>query len=140
MPTAFLSPLCVALDTPDLDRARALARSLQGAAGLVKAGMELIYAHAPSGYEAIASEDIPTFLDLKLHDIPNTVASAMASLMRLEPRPALIDVHAAGGPAMLEAAARAVDGRSRLIAVTVLTSLSEADLKVSGFDPARRDL
>lgn len=133
---ATANPLCIALDTHDIARARALARSLKGVAGMVKVGMEFFYAHGVPGYAAVASEGIPVFLDLKLHDIPNTVASALSALMRLEPLPAIVNVHATGGPAMLEAAARAVDRRAKLIAVTVLTSLSEADLAASGFGPA----
>ena len=74
--------------------------------------MEFFYAHGPRGYEAVAKEGLPIFLDLKLHDIPNTVASALRSLMRLDPRPAIINVHATGGGDMMRAAAEAVDGRS----------------------------
>lgn len=133
---AVANPLCIALDTPDIARARDLARALKGAAGMVKVGMEFFYAHGATGYAAVAGVGVPVFLDLKLHDIPNTVASALLALMRLEPLPAIVNVHATGGPAMLEAAARAVDGRAKLIAVTVLTSLSEADLAASGFGPA----
>lgn len=136
----FANPLCVALDTSSLDRAGALAAQLREAAGLLKVGMEFFYAYGREGYAAVAGGGMPVFLDLKLHDIPNTVAAALRSLLTLAPPPAIVNVHASGGPAMLEAAARAVDGRSRLIAVTVLTSLSEADLAASGFDPAGRDL
>ena len=131
------NPLCIALDTPDVARARELARALRGEAGHLKIGMEFFYANGPAGYEAVAAEGVPVFLDLKLHDIPNTVASAMRSLMRLEPRPAIVNLHAAGGADMMKAAAEAVDGRAKLIAVTVLTSLSEDDLQGVGFDPAR---
>jgi orotidine-5'-phosphate decarboxylase len=131
------SPLCIALDTPDLDRARALVREVGEAAGLVKIGMEFFYAHGAAGYGAIAAEGTPIFLDLKLHDIPNTVYAALASLMRIDSPPAVIDVHATGGAAMMQAAARAVRGRSKLIAVTVLTSLADQDLEDIGFDPAR---
>jgi len=134
------SPLCVALDTASVGRARELARAVRGAAGLVKVGMEFFYAHGRNGYEAVASEDVPVFLDLKLHDIPNTVASALSALMTLAPAPAIVNVHAAGGPAMLQAALRAVDGRSRLIAVTVLTSLSDADIAAIGYPPGRAGL
>ena len=134
--TRLASLLCIALDTPDLDRARALVRAIGDAAGMVKIGMEFFYAHGSAGYDAIAAEGTPVFLDLKLHDIPNTVRSAITSLMRLDPKPSILDVHAMGGPAMLRAAAEAVDGRCKLIAVTVLTSLSDDDLKALGFDPA----
>jgi orotidine-5'-phosphate decarboxylase len=131
------SPLCIALDTPDLARAAALVREVADAAGMVKIGMELFYAHGIAGYGAIAAECVPIFLDLKLHDIPNTVGAGIASLLRLDPVPAIIDVHAAGGRAMMQAAARAVGGRCKAIAVTVLTSLSDDDLARIGFDPAK---
>jgi orotidine-5'-phosphate decarboxylase len=136
-PTTLASPLCIALDTPDLARARALLREVGSAAGMVKIGMELFYAHGPAGYAAVAAEGVPIFLDLKLHDIPNTVASALASLMRLDPPPAVVNVHATGGGTMMQAAAHAVAGRCKLIAVTVLTSLADEDLAAVGFDPAR---
>ena len=129
----LLNPVCVALDTPELARAEALARQLKSHVGMVKIGMEFFYAHGPSGYEAVANLGIPVFLDLKLHDIPNTVASALKSLLRLSPAPAIINIHAAGGSDMMKAAAEAVDGRCMLIAVTILTSLSNADLAAIGY-------
>jgi orotidine-5'-phosphate decarboxylase len=135
-PAKLASPLCIALDTPDLDRARALVHEVGDAAGMVKIGMEFFYAHGPAGYDAIAAEGIPVFLDLKLHDIPNTVHAALAALMRLDPPPTVTNVHATGGLAMMQAAARAVRGRCKLIAVTVLTSLTDDDLADIGFDPA----
>ena len=128
------NPTCVALDTPDIDRARALARQLRPHVGFMKIGMEFFYAHGAKGYEAVAAEGLPIFLDLKLHDIPNTVASGMKSLMQLSPRPAIINLHAAGGLDMMKAAADAVDGRAKLIAVTVLTSLSNDDIWAAGFN------
>jgi orotidine-5'-phosphate decarboxylase len=131
------NPICVALDTPEIARARDLARALMGLAGYVKIGMEFFYAHGPRGYEEIAREGIPVFLDLKLHDIPNTVSAALKSLMRLDPKPAIINVHAAGGLAMMRAAADAVAGQAKLIAVTVLTSLSDDDLWEAGFNRNR---
>jgi orotidine-5'-phosphate decarboxylase len=131
------NPICAALDTPDVARATELARLLKPHAGHAKLGMEFFYANGPRGYEAVAKEGLPIFLDLKLHDIPNTVASALRSLMRLEPRPAIINVHATGGADMLRAAAEAVDGRSLLIAVTILTSLSDADIHAAGFAAGR---
>ena len=135
VPFALKSPICVALDTPDLGRARSLLREVRDSVGLVKIGMELFYAHGAGGYAAVAAEGVPLFLDLKLHDIPNTVAAALKSLLRLSPPPAIIDVHATGGGPMMQAAAEAVAGRSRLVAVTVLTSLADADLTAAGFDP-----
>jgi len=131
------NPICVALDTPDLDRARSLARLLKPHAGYMKIGMELFYAHGAKGYEAVAVEGLPIFLDLKLHDIPNTVASAISALMNLSPRPAIVNVHAMGGLDMMKAARVAVAGRAKLIAVTILTSLSDSDLHAAGFDSAK---
>ena len=124
----------MALDTPDIARAQALARQLRPHVGYLKIGMEFFYAHGSRGYEAVAAEGLPIFLDLKLHDIPNTVAEGMRSLMRLSPSPALINLHASGGMAMMQAAAEAVGGRAKLIAVTILTSLSNDDIWAAGFD------
>src|SRR6187549_2076126 len=117
------NPICVALDTPDAGRAKALAAALKPHVGYLKIGLEFFYANGRAGYETVAATGVPIFLDLKLHDIPNTVASGLRSLMTLDPVPALINVHAAGGRDMLKAAADAVAGRSKLIAVTILTSL-----------------
>ena len=131
----FDNPICVALDTPDAGKAAALAGSLRGKVGLVKVGMEQFYAQGREGYVKVAAQGVPVFLDLKLHDIPNTVAQGLNSLLDLAPAPAIVNVHASGGPAMLEAAAKSVDGRAKLIAVTILTSLSDRDIHAAGFDP-----
>ena len=131
------NPLCVALDTPDLKRARGLAQELKGSVGFIKLGMEFYYAHGPKGYEKVAAVGVPVFLDLKLHDIPNTVSSALKALMRLSPKPAIVNVHAAGGLEMMRAAREAVPADVKLIAVTVLTSLTTANLNAIGFDAAR---
>jgi orotidine-5'-phosphate decarboxylase len=128
------NPICVALDTPDLDRARALAKALKPHVGYLKIGLEFFYAHGNKGYEAVAAEGLPIFLDLKLHDIPNTVAEGMRALMRLSPSPTIINLHACGGMAMMQAAAEAVGGRAKLIAVTILTSLSNDDIWAAGFN------
>jgi orotidine-5'-phosphate decarboxylase len=127
------NPICVALDTPEISRAQDLVHMLKGHVGMVKIGMEFFYAHGPQGYEAVAALGIPVFLDLKLHDIPNTVASALKSLLRLSPIPAIINIHASGGSYMMKAARDSVEGRCKLIAVTVLTSLSHADIAAVGF-------
>lgn len=132
------NPICVALDTPDPAKARALLADLKAHVGMAKIGMELFFAHGPEGYREVAAAGVPIFLDLKLHDIPNTVAGGIASLMRLEPLPTIVNVHASGGKAMMEAAARAVGGAAtRIIAVTLLTSLSQDDAAEIGFDAAR---
>jgi orotidine-5'-phosphate decarboxylase len=132
-----VNPICVALDTPDLAQAVALARALKPHVGWAKIGMEFFYAHGIAGYARVAETGLPVFLDLKLHDIPNTVAAAMAALMRIAPRPAIVNLHATGGFDMMKAAAEAVAGRSKLIAVTILTSLSDDDIWAIGFETAK---
>jgi orotidine-5'-phosphate decarboxylase len=131
------NPICVALDTPDLDTAVALARTLKPHVGSAKIGMEFFYAHGLAGYAQVAETGLPIFLDLKLHDIPNTVASAMKALMRIAPRPAIVNLHATGGFDMMKAAGDAVAGQSKLIAVTILTSLSDDDIWAAGFETAK---
>lgn len=131
------NPLCIALDTPDVDRAVDLARRLKPYVGCVKIGMEFFYANGARGYEAVAREGVPIFLDLKLHDIPNTVAQGLSSLMRLAPPPIIINVHASGGLSMMKAAAEIIDKRSKIIAVTILTSLADDDIWQAGFDHTR---
>jgi len=124
--------ICVALDMPDAAEAADLARRLAGAVDFAKVGMELFYAAGPEGYARVAEAGLPIFLDLKLHDIPNTVARGLSSLLSLSPPPAIVNVHASGGPAMLRAAAEAVGGQAKLVAVTVLTALSDDDLAAIG--------
>lgn len=126
------NPICLALDTTDVARACELARKLRPHVGYLKIGMEFFYTHGARGYDAVAAEGLPIFLDLKLHDIPNTVEQGLVALMRLSPPPAIINVHAQGGLAMLQAARRAVPASTRLIAVTVLTSLSDDDCRDTG--------
>jgi orotidine-5'-phosphate decarboxylase len=123
------NPIFVALDTPSLDRARALSRSLKSYVGGVKLGLEFYSANGPEGVRAIVSAGAPVFLDVKLHDIPNTVAGAMKVLAPLGT--AIINVHASGGTAMMRAAgeaARTVERPAKIIAVTVLTSFEDSDL------------
>lgn len=127
------NPVFVALDTPSLDRARALAQSLKPFVGGVKLGLEFFAANGPDGVRAIVSVGMPVFLDLKLHDIGNTVAGAMKALVPLGA--AIINVHASGGAAMMRAAAEAArvgERRTKIIAVTVLTSLEDRDLSALG--------
>lgn len=129
-----MNPIFVAVDTPDLGRAAELARPLAGTVGGLKLGLEFFCAHGPAGVAEIAKAGLPLFLDLKLHDIPNTVAGAMRSLSPL--RPAIVTVHAAGGRAMLEAAKAAALPDTKVVAVTVLTSLDHGDLRSIGVDCA----
>ena len=127
------NPICVALDTPELPRALELAKLLHGHVGMLKIGMEFFYAHGSRGYEALGAHGIPIFLDMKLHDIPNTVAQGLRSLLKLAPAPAITNVHATGGLDMMKAAREAVGAETKLIAVTILTSLSNEDLWAAGF-------
>ena len=128
------NPICCALDTVDEAHAAALARGLNGSVGAVKIGMEFFYARGPQGYRAVAAAGLPIFLDLKLHDIPNTVAGGIRAVLPL--KPAIVNVHAAGGLAMMRAAAGAAkeagDHRPLVVAVTMLTSLDETDLAATG--------
>jgi orotidine-5'-phosphate decarboxylase len=132
-PAGGAARLIPALDTGDLGRAQALAGALAGRCGVLKVGLELFCAAGAPAVAAIARH-APVFLDVKLHDIPNTVAGALRSLLPL--RPAMVTLHAAGGPAMI-AAARAQaeaagDDRPLLLAVTVLTSIDAAALAATG--------
>ncbi|MEA1073047.1 orotidine-5'-phosphate decarboxylase [Sphingomonas sp. LY160] len=124
------SPIFVAIDTPDLDRARALAEVLKEQAGGLKLGLEFFCRNGPSGVLDLAKLGVPLFLDLKLHDIPNTVAKAIQALSPITP--AVLTVHASGGRAMLEDAKAAAPAGTKVIAVTMLTSLDEDDLRATG--------
>ena len=132
-----MNPVFVAIDTPGLQRATELAQALRGSIGGVKLGLEFFCANGPEGVARIAEIGIPLFLDLKLHDIPNTVAGAVRSLTPLQP--AIVTVHAAGGRAMLEAAKVAAGQNTKVVAVTVLTSLDQSDLRSIGVDNAPHD-
>ncbi|WP_310467988.1 orotidine-5'-phosphate decarboxylase [Sphingomonas sp.] len=125
-----MNPIYVAIDTPDVSRALALCEALRGAIGGAKLGLEFFAANGPAGVAQIAALGLPVFLDLKLHDIPNTVAKALEALAPLEP--AILTVHAAGGRAMLAAAKAAAPPATKVVAVTVLTSLDQTDLAASG--------
>jgi orotidine-5'-phosphate decarboxylase len=125
--------IIVALDVPDLDRAVELARALRDTVGLFKIGLELFSAHGPAAVEAVRAVGTPIFLDLKLHDIPATVAGAVRAVGRLGV--AMLTVHAAGGEEMLRAAveaARSLEDPPVVLGVTVLTSLADADLDAVG--------
>jgi orotidine-5'-phosphate decarboxylase len=125
-----VSPIFVAIDTPSLEQARLLAEQVRANAGGVKLGLEFFAANGPAGVASILELGLPVFLDLKLHDIPNTVAKAVRALAPLEP--AVLTVHAAGGRAMLEAAKAAACAETKVVAVTVLTSLDGDDLRSIG--------
>jgi orotidine-5'-phosphate decarboxylase len=125
-----MNPIYVAIDTPDLARAETIARAVAPTAGGLKLGLEFFCSNGPSGVARIAELGLPLFLDLKLHDIPNTVAKAVEALRSL--KPAVLTVHASGGRAMLEAAKAAAPDSTRVVAVTVLTSLDASDLQTTG--------
>lgn len=125
-----MKPIFVAIDTQDVHRAAAIARDVRGIAAGVKLGLEFFCANGHEGVLRIAEHETPIFLDLKLHDIPNTVAKAVESLAPLEP--AILTVHAAGGRAMLAAAKAAAPLETKIVAVTVLTSLDAVDLSEAG--------
>ncbi len=128
------NPIFCALDTTDVARAVMLAQSLKGTVGGVKIGMEFFNANGPTGYAEVAKAGLPIFLDLKLHDIPNTVAGGIRAVLPL--KPAIVNVHAAGGLTMMKAAADAAaeagSERPLVIAVTMLTSLDADDLTDTG--------
>lgn len=132
-----MTPIFVAIDTPDLQRAQEIAEAVRDHAGGVKLGLEFFAAQGPGGIETVARLGIPLFLDLKLHDIPTTVAKAIEALSPL--KPAILTVHAAGGQAMLKAAKAAAPPGTKVVAVTVLTSLDETDLACTGVTSAASD-
>ncbi len=118
--------ICAALDFPTWAAAEPFARAVAPEVGLVKVGLELFAAEGPAAVRAAASLGRPVFLDLKLHDIPNTVEGAARSAAASGA--SLLTVHAAGGEEMVRAAVRGAGGRLRVLAVTVLTSLDDAAL------------
>jgi len=124
--------LIVALDVPSAEAAMELACQLQGSCRWLKVGMELYYAAGNAVIEHLRERGFEVFLDLKLHDIPNTVAGAVRSVAGVGA--SLLTVHAGGGEQMLRAAAAAASapGSPRLLAVTVLTSMDAAELSAVG--------
>lgn len=132
-PTTPAARIIPGLDLADPAAAAAMARLLAPHVGVLKVGLELFGAGGPPAMRAVA-EQAPVFLDLKLHDIPNTVGSAVAALLPI--RPAMLTIHATGGEAMIaaarEAAEKAGQGRPIILAVTVLTSIDAATLAETG--------
>ncbi|HEX8668492.1 MAG TPA: orotidine-5'-phosphate decarboxylase [Allosphingosinicella sp.] len=124
------SPVFVAIDTPDLERAKSIAARVRHHVGGIKLGLEFFCGNGRHGIREMAELDLPIFLDLKLHDIPNTVGKAIQALRPLEP--AILTVHAAGGRAMMEDAKAAAPAGTKVIAVSVLTSLDTHDLAATG--------
>jgi orotidine-5'-phosphate decarboxylase len=130
-------PIFVAIDTPDLERAKTIVARVRNHVGGIKLGLEFFSANGRHGIKEMAELGLPIFLDLKFHDIPNTVAKAIQALRPLEP--AILTVHAAGGRAMMEDAKAAAPTGTKVVGVTVLTSLDGSDLNSIGLeaDPHR---
>ena len=125
------SPIIVALDTPDIDTARSWIESTNEVVKIYKTGLEFFLKHGAIGISQLREAgDFELFLDLKLHDIPNTVASATKSVSGINPR--FMTVHASGGRDMVSAAVTAAP-HIDITAVTILTSLSESDISEIGF-------
>lgn len=131
------NPVYLAVDVPTLDGALTLADKVKTHVGGLKLGLEFFCAHGHHGVREMARTGLPIFLDLKFHDIPNTVASAMQSLHVLEP--AIVTIHAAGGRAMMEEAKAAAGEHCKVVAVTVLTSLDDGDLAATGIGGTPHD-
>lgn len=132
-----MNPIFVAIDTPDLKRATEIASAVRDQAGGVKLGLEFFSAQGPAGVRRIQALGLPIFLDLKFHDIPNTVTKAVEAISPLEP--AILTVHAAGGHEMMFAAKRAAPPGTKVVAVTLLTSLDASDLTDLGIQRSPAD-
>ena len=136
--TTGRAPIAVALDTADLATATRWTTAVAPHVTTVKVGLELFSHEGPAAVEKVrAAGDVDVFLDLKLHDIPNTVSGATRALAHLAPR--YLTVHASGGPAMIAAAAHALPD-TLVAGVTVLTSLSADELALLGIDGSPQDV
>ena len=141
MNQVFLNPIIVAIDKNSETKAYELSKELRGHIGAVKLGLEYFDTYGPEGIIKIQNLDIPVFLDLKIHDIPQTVKKTIDTLSSL--KPAILNVHALGGKKMMEYAYEAIFQRSpetHLIAVTILTSLDNDDLSTMGIDISTKNL
>ena len=126
------NPVYLALDLPQLREAKELATRVKAHIGGVKLGLEFFCAHGAHGVHMLSGLGLPVFLDLKLYDIPNTVARAMQAIHVLEP--AIVTVHASGGRAMMEDAKAAAGGNTKVVGVTMLTSMDDRDLARTGVE------
>lgn len=134
------NPVYVAIDTTDSARAAEMAARLTGLVGGFKLGLEYFTANGPAGMGVLSDLGMPLFVDLKLHDIPNTVAAAMRGVVRL--KAAITTIHASGGAAMIRAAVDAANDEAAklgvappaVVAVTILTSLDQAGAEQVGFE------
>ncbi|PHQ71612.1 MAG: orotidine-5'-phosphate decarboxylase [Sneathiella sp.] len=131
-----------AIDTTDLAAATELGRALGPISGGIKLGKEFFTAFGPQGVMTVAGDMTPLFLDLKFHDIPNTVAGGVRAAAKVI-RPNMLTIHGSGGPAMIRAAADASaefgPERPLILAVTVLTSMDDADLAAVGVSSTAED-
>jgi len=133
LPAMTDNPIICALDTTDVEQAGALAAKLSGKVGALKLGLEFFTANGAPAVQKIAAHKLPIFLDLKFHDIPNTVAGAIRATAGINAF--MMTVHASGGAAMMKAAKEAAEGLSNrplIVGVTVLTSLDQKDMKALG--------
>jgi orotidine-5'-phosphate decarboxylase len=141
MTPAFRCPVYCALDTTDLGKAMAIAAAIKPWVGGIKLGLEFFNANGPQGIARLAELGLPVFADLKMHDIPNTVAGGIRAVLPLGV--SIVNVHAGGGRAMMKAAAEAAatagPRRPKVIAVTVLTSMDASDLNETGVHGAPAD-
>ena len=141
MTPAFRCPVYCALDTTDLGKAMELAVAIKPWVGGIKLGLEFFNANGPQGIASLAEIGLPVFADLKMHDIPNTVAGGIRAVLPLGI--SIVNVHAGGGRAMMKAAAEAAATagarRPKVIAVTVLTSMDVSDLNETGVHGAPAD-
>lgn len=132
------NPIICAVDTPDAAKAQALAGQLHGSVGALKLGLEFFVANGAEGVRMVSESGMPIFLDLKFHDIPNTVSGAIKSAGGMDIF--MLTVHTAGGHAMMKAAADAaqevaavmIKKKPLVVGVTVLTSLDEKDIASVG--------
>lgn len=131
------APIAVALDAPDLQTVDLWAKATAPYVEVLKVGLEVFLRDGSAAIDIIKQTDCKLFLDLKLHDIPNTVKGASHSVARFAPD--FLTVHASGGPSMIKAAAEALPN-TKITAVTILTSLSPADLQAVGFEKSAEEL
>lgn len=133
------NPVYCAIDTADYDAALAIHHAVRGAVGGIKLGLEFFAANGPAGVTALGGHDagVGVFLDLKLHDIPNTVGKAVRALSACPYD--ILTVHAAGGRDMMRAAKAEAHPNAKVVGVTVLTSMDAGDLAATGVDSAPAD-
>jgi orotidine-5'-phosphate decarboxylase len=144
MTSDFENPIFCAFDTPDVTKAQNLCKAIKGLIGGMKLGLEFFSSVGPPGYKDVSDVGLPIFLDLKLHDIPNTVAKAVTSLLPLEP--SILTIHTQGGFDMMAAAVQAANEakdlgfrRPKIVGVTILTSLDQTDLASMGVEDTVKD-